>query len=562
LSLSRGFFSAAAIVAVAFSVATGAASGEAPPTGNASALQAGDPVPAFSARSLESGRQLTPADFAGKVLVVNFWATWCPPCRAETPDMVRAYRRLRANDVAFLGIDTTEVPSVINTFLSAKDVSYPIALGGPATYNGFGIAYIPTTVVIDAHGIVRARWTGQIAEERLAQFVADARAGKNYVLDTPDQQRVEALLDPSGYHFDGDAAAVKAEIARARSSIATSDKIAAAHGVGKDATVDYARVQTLQGALLLPAAQAALRLASTSREHVAADRMIASADGNLNRFADAVAALHDAQAADPTDSTLWLDIAKAYYRLHDYDAEIAAATAYTKAVPDDSDGWDALALANQRKRNFAAAAPLYEHTLALLRAAVDAAKTPADKVDAIANVADESLDLADVYVALGDEAGAARTFAQANAYGNRLDPNGPYANLYRNVHERTQEGLVAVRIAHGTGKTALSIVPWTGPDLPGSIASTLKYRLIVAKTPNAKVDLTALGLLPGWVASFCADGLCSPNRVDVVLPDSGVKTFEFQLVPPGPSRAPGSVRVRSSDGVVTGVPAAVALGTK
>jgi thiol-disulfide isomerase/thioredoxin/tetratricopeptide (TPR) repeat protein len=538
------------------------ASAEVPPAGNASTVQPGDPVPNFSARSLESGKQLTPADFAGKVLVVNFWATWCPPCRAETPDMVRAYARLHANDVAFLGIDTTEVPSVVKTFLSAKGVPYPVALAGPAAYNGFGIAYIPTTVVVDPHGIVRARWTGEIAEGRLAQFVADARAGKNYVLDTPDQQRIEGLLDPSGYHFDGDPATVKAEIARARSSITTSEELAVTHSTDKDATVDYGRIQTLQGALLLPAAQAALRLASTPQEHVAADRMIASADGKLNRFADAVAAYQDARLADPTDAKLWLDIAKAYYRLHDYDAEIAAASAYTKAAPDDADGWDALALANERKQNFAAAAPLYEHTLELLRAAVDSAKTPSDKIDAIADVADESLDLADVYVALGDETGAARTFAQANTYGNQLDPNGRYQDLYRNVHERAQEGLVAVRIAHGSGKTALSIVPWTGPDLPGSIASTLKYRLIVAKTPNAKIDLTALGLRPGWVASFCADGLCSPNRVSVVLPASGVKTFEFQLVPPGSSRSPGTVRVTTSDGIVTDVPASVALGPK
>lgn len=520
------------------------------PAPNASTLAPGDAVPAFTARALDDGRSLGPADFAGKVLVLNFWATWCPPCRAETPDLIAAYAKLHARDVAFLGVDTTEVPSVIKTFLSAKGVTFPIALAGPDAYNGFGVAYIPTTFVIDAHGIVRARWTGGLAVKQLAAFVADARAGKNATLDTPDETLVERLLDPNLYHFDGDASAVNAEVKRVSVNVAAADDFAGNHSGGAEATVDYARVQTLEGELQLPAAQAALRVAATPKERVAADRLVVSADGKLNRFADAIAALRDAQQADPADAKLSLEIAKADYRLHDYADGIAAATDYTAKAPDDPDGWDAVGLANQRSGNFADAAPAYERALTLMRAAVGAAKTNGDRTDAIANVADESLDLADVYVALGDVGRAAKTFAQANAYGNRLDPKGTYAALYRNVHERTQEGLVAVHMARDKGKTALSIAPWTGADLPGSLASTLKYRLIVAKAPNATVWLVALGLQKGWIASFCADGLCSPNRVSVVLPASGVKTYEFQLVPPGKQRKPGDVRVRSSDGTV------------
>jgi hypothetical protein len=234
--------------------------------------------------------------------------------------------------------------------------------------------------------------------------------------------------------------------------------------------------------------------------------------------------------------------------LHDYADGIANAKAYTVAKPDDADGWDELALEYQRDRDFADAAPAYERDVALLIAAASAAK-PADRVDAIANVADTALDLADVYVALGDQAGTARAFTIANTYGDKLDPKGPYANLYRNVHERTQEGLVAARMMHGGNKTAISIAPWTGPDLPGSLSSTFKYRLIVAKAPSSKIDLRALGLPKGWIASFCADGLCSPMHVSAELPESGVKTYEFQLVPRGSMRNPGSVRIASADGV-------------
>ncbi|MGH7709246.1 MAG: hypothetical protein ACREM6_15215, partial [Vulcanimicrobiaceae bacterium] len=171
-----------------------------------------------------------------------------------------------------------------------------------------------------------------------------------------------------------------------------------------------------------------------------------------------------------------------------------------------------------------------------------------------ANVADASLDLADVYVALGDAPGAGRAFAQAVAFADRLDPKGTYGGFRRIAHERAQEGAIAVRLVRPDGKTALSVAPWTGPDLPGSLPSTLKYRLIVAARPSATVKLHALGLRSGWIASFCADGLCSPNRVSITMPASGVKTYEFQLVPPGSTRAFGSVKVRSADGTQAVVP--------
>jgi thiol-disulfide isomerase/thioredoxin len=521
---------------------------------NAASLAPGDAAPTFTAHSLDTGKPIGTGDFDGKVLVVNFWATWCPPCRAETPDMIHAYRTLHAPDVAFLGIDTTEVASVVKTFLSAKGVPYPIALAGPDAYNGFGISYIPTTIVIDAHGIVRARWTGELAEGRLATFVADARAGKNYVLAGPDETIVENLLALPAYDFSGDASAVASQVARAKANVATAEDFIGAHGSGVDATVDYARVATLEGTLLEPAAQASLRVATTDADRVAADRLLASADGKLNRYGDAIAALESAQTLAPNDAKLFLEIAKADYRLHDYPHGIAAATAYTAAEPNDSDGWDFLGVSDQRAAKFSDAATAYERETVLLRDAVTAAKTPSDRTDAVANLADTSLDLANVYVALGDVAGATRAFATANEFGNRLDPKGEYSDLYRNVHERTQEGLIAVRMARSGGKTALSVAPWTGADLPGSVASTLKYRLIVANVPSAKVDLQALGLRPGWVASFCADGLCSPNHVSFTLPESGVKTYEFQLVPPGSARKPGGVTIRSGDGANAVVP--------
>jgi hypothetical protein len=230
---------------------------------------------------------------------------------------------------------------------------------------------------------------------------------------------------------------------------------------------------------------------------------------------------------------------------------IAQAVRYTQLRPQDGDGWSDLGLAYQRARRFRAAAGAYEKALTLLQA--EAAAKPSQ--DAFADVADTSLDAANVYVSLGDQAGARKTFARANVYGDRLTPGGDYATLKRNVKERTQEGLVAVAIAGGSSKPVVSVVPWTGPDLPGSLASTLKYRLIVAAPADATVTLQAQGLRRAWVASFCADGLCSPRTVSFKAPAAGVKTYEFQLVPPRDGDQPGNdVAIAVGGGAAVSVP--------
>jgi cytochrome c biogenesis protein CcmG/thiol:disulfide interchange protein DsbE len=509
----------------------------------------GAPAPALPLRSLD-GAPLRSARPLGKVTVLNFWATWCPPCRAETPDLVAAYHALHAAGVNFLGIDTTETAPIVKTFLSAKGVPYPSALAGPDVYNAYGIAYIPTTIVLDAHGIVRARWVGGVKPAQLARYVADARAGRSSSYVSPDQAQIDTLLAPQHFHFDGSAAQRDAAVAAAQRAIARSNVLAQGGG----ASVDFERTQRAQGTLLGAAGTAVREHASTVAQDVAGLGLIAQGAGDLNRWDDAARADRDALAITPDAPPLVAALARAYYRLHDYAPMIAQAQRFTHLKPTDGDGWADLGLAYQRARRFREAAPEYEKALTLLQA--DARKTPSQ--DALADVADTALDAANVYVSLGDHVGARRQFATANAFGDRLSPNGEYATLKRNVRERTQEGLVAVALAGGSGKPVVSVVPWTGPDLPGSLASTLKYRLIVAAPADLTVTLNARGLRPEWVASFCADGLCSPQTVSFKSPPTGVKTYEFQLIPPHDGDQPGNVGIAVGGGAAVAVPIAAA----
>lgn len=517
-----------ALLAQCSAPTTGTAPSPGSSPGNAAYAAVGAPAPDFTGTTLD-GKNVSLADYKGKVLVLNFWATWCPPCRAETPDMVTSYGKLKAEDVAFLGLDTSEAAPVVRTFVSIHGVPYPTALGHAADYNAYGVSGIPTTVVIDKDGIVRSRWVGGIAPDRLASDVADARAGRNATFATPEQKKIDALIAA------GNPGAANAYIASLK------------------VDYDYDRTAAEMGAAELKAAKAKVAAAKTPQQRAAAQDALAQADSDSNLFADAAAIYLAQLAKKPNDPVLVGKVARAYYRLHDYARMAQYAAQWTKLAPNDPDAWDTAGLAQERAGNYAAAAAPYEKAVALLRKAADAAPIGKDG-EAVTDVADESLDLADVYVALGDAKNAKRVFAISQAYADKIPADSRFKAMKPRVAERTTEGMAAVAMAHGGG-TALDLTKWTGPDLPGSLKATMKYRLVVVGAPGQQVALSTQGLKPAWVASFCADGLCSPGGVKLTLPSIGVKTYEFQLVPPAPGASPGPVTVTVDGGHGVPVPA-------
>ncbi|MFI4971218.1 MAG: TlpA family protein disulfide reductase [Hyphomicrobiales bacterium] len=137
---------------------------------NSTALSgpAGAPAPAFSLRSLANSTGLvSPATFRGRPLVMNFWASWCVPCRTEMPLLEAAFRSEKGR-VAFLGIDSNDTSSAARAFLAKVLITYPVVSdpsGGVAIR--YGLFGLPTTFFISSTGKIIGRHIGQLRANTL-----------------------------------------------------------------------------------------------------------------------------------------------------------------------------------------------------------------------------------------------------------------------------------------------------------------------------------------------------------------------------------------------------------
>ncbi len=133
----------------------------------------GDTAPEFEIRT-DSGLVVSRSNFGGKVLVLNFWATWCPPCIEEIPSLNAFYDKLKDEGVVVLGISVDEDEAVYRRFLEGHNVQFLTARDPAAEISSrFGTYRYPETYIIDSNGTVRQKIIGAAdwSDQRMIDYV-------------------------------------------------------------------------------------------------------------------------------------------------------------------------------------------------------------------------------------------------------------------------------------------------------------------------------------------------------------------------------------------------------
>lgn len=129
------------------------------------------PAPSVQTVTL-NGKTISLQDLRGQVVLVNYWASWCPYCRHEMPDMERFYRDYRRQGFTILAFSTDDNESDARALLAKEGYTFPAAMSRPSDNAAFGgVSRLPTSFIIDKRGIIRHKISGQVHYARLQDLV-------------------------------------------------------------------------------------------------------------------------------------------------------------------------------------------------------------------------------------------------------------------------------------------------------------------------------------------------------------------------------------------------------
>lgn len=140
-------------------------------------LRIGNQAPDFTLQTL-TGKSIRLSDYRGKKVILNFWATWCPPCKAEVPDFVKFYAEARTDNVEIVAVNITadeKSKADVAEFVKAYSITYPVLLDEQGVVaKRYAISAIPTTYLLDTKGRVVQKHTGLLEYKTLQKLAAQA----------------------------------------------------------------------------------------------------------------------------------------------------------------------------------------------------------------------------------------------------------------------------------------------------------------------------------------------------------------------------------------------------
>lgn len=160
-----------AVVLLAFTFAACSKGDDAAPFKKASSA----PAPAFTLTSVQGG-DVSLSDFKGKVVVIDFWATWCPPCQRSIPHLVDLQTRYGSKGFSVVGISLDQNPNDLTGFLKQRPVNYPVLFGSEEVKQAYRVSSIPRIFILDREGVVQGDFLGFSDENAQAMEAIIAKA--------------------------------------------------------------------------------------------------------------------------------------------------------------------------------------------------------------------------------------------------------------------------------------------------------------------------------------------------------------------------------------------------
>ena len=150
----------------------------------------GKPAPAFDLQRLDGVGRVTTADLAGRVFVVNFWASWCVPCRQENRELDRFTREHAGDGVRLIGVVYNDKSSSALQFREELGGTWPLVVDpGDRVALDYGVRGVPETFIIDANGVIVAKFIGAVTGPALDKVIAGIGTGHQPVVSRNDQYR-------------------------------------------------------------------------------------------------------------------------------------------------------------------------------------------------------------------------------------------------------------------------------------------------------------------------------------------------------------------------------------